>query len=114
MLEDGANDFLALGAELLYALWNIDGRCLVVGRCLFHAARELRKIIGMSTMRTSSNAKLTTRLSYFTFDTSAISRRLPLWLLIRERLPAGERASWREAWGATARWDETARDDAWL
>src|SRR5258706_16135078 len=108
MLEDGANDFLALGAELLYALWEVDGRGLVVGRCLFHAARELRKIIGMSTTRTSNNAKLTTRLS----DTSAISRRLPLWLLIRERLRDGERASWREAWGPTARCDVTARDDA--
>jgi hypothetical protein len=53
MLEDGANDFLALGAKLLDAFGKIDGRCLVVARWFFHAARELPKIIGMSTPRTA-------------------------------------------------------------
>jgi hypothetical protein len=48
VLEDGANDFLTLGAELLDALGKIDG--LVVCRCLLHAARELPKSIYMSTV----------------------------------------------------------------
>src|SRR6266851_2543141 len=51
MLENRANDFLALGAELLDALWKID--CwrlrLIAGGSLFHAARELPKIVSMST-----------------------------------------------------------------
>src|ERR1700676_4558873 len=51
MLENRANNFLALGAEVIDALWKINRWCL----CLtasggpFHAARELRKTIGKST-----------------------------------------------------------------
>ena len=51
MFEDWANDFLALSAELLNALRKID--CwrlrLIAGGRLFHAARELPKIVSMST-----------------------------------------------------------------
>jgi hypothetical protein len=51
MLEDGANHFLALGAELLDTLGKIDDRWLSVRGGFLHAPRELRKTICMSTPR---------------------------------------------------------------
>src|ERR1700723_2182695 len=54
MLENGANDFLALGAEVIDSLGKINRwrLCLTAGGGgSFHAARELRKTTGMSTPR---------------------------------------------------------------
>jgi hypothetical protein len=49
VLENGANNFLTFGAELIDALWKIDGRSLGVGGGLFHAGRGLPKINVVST-----------------------------------------------------------------
>jgi hypothetical protein len=51
MLENGANDFLALGAEVIDAFGKINRwrLCLTAGDGPFHAARELRKTIEVST-----------------------------------------------------------------
>ena len=51
VLEYGANNFLALGAEVVDAFRKIYRRCLRMGGLFFHAARELRKMIFMSTPR---------------------------------------------------------------
>src|SRR5713226_1810924 len=75
MLEDGANHFLALGAELLDTLGKIDDRWLSVRGGFLHAPRELRKTICMSTPRTAISLECQEKCSGYFSEAAALVAR---------------------------------------